>query len=246
MRGRLLAALLCGLAPMAYATHPLVSDDPNTQGKAHHQIEANTDWTRQDETRTRVGAFTYSYGALDNLDVYVNIPLTFTPPSGINDVSIGAKWRFQENDTLSSALKPELLLPSGDETRGLGFGRASARLTAIVAYDAQPWRLLGNVGVSVNRYKRQADRDLNRSIVWQVSASAWYAFNEQWKLLSDIGVARALDKASQAYPGFVLAGLMYSPTPNLDFDAGMRLGLRCRACSALSDRQVGVGLAVRF
>lgn len=246
MRGLLLAALLGGLAPLAYATHPLVSDDPNTQGCGHHQIEVNTDWVTQDENRTRVGTFTYSYGVLDNLDVYANIPRTFTAPTGINDLSLGMKWRYQENDTFSSALKPELLLPTGDETQGLGYGRASARLTAIVAYDAQPWRLLGNAGVSVNRYKLQADRDTLRSIVWRASASAWYALNEQWKLLSDVGVERALDKDRNAYPGFVLAGMMYSPTPHLDFDAGMRFDLRCRACSALSNRQVGVGVAARF
>lgn len=80
------------------------------------------------------------------------------------------------------------------------------------------------------------------------SASAWDALNERWKLLSDIGTerARARDKNRNAYPGFVLAGLMYLPTPNLDVDVGMRMNLRCRACSALSNDQVGVGLAARF
>ncbi|HJV53266.1 MAG TPA: transporter [Noviherbaspirillum sp.] len=246
MRGCLSALLLCGLAPVAYATHPLVSDDPNTQSGGHHQIEANTDWARQDEVHTHVGALTYSYGAQDNLDLYLNIPLTFTAPSGINDVGVGAKWRFLENETMSSALKPELQLPTGDEARSLGNGRTSARLTAIVAYDAQPWRLLGNLGLSVNRYRLQADRDTRRGIVWHASASLWYSLSDQWKLLSDIGADSDVDKASYKHPGFVLAGVMYSPAPNLDLDAGVRFDLRCSACSALSNRQVGVGVAARF
>lgn len=246
LRGCLLAALLCGFAPLANATHPLVTDDPNTQGSAHHQIEANTDWATQEAAHAHVGTLTYSYGASDTLDVYVNVPLTFTAPSGLNDLSLGAKWRFLESDAFSAALKPELLLPTGDETKALGYGRAGAKLTAIVDYEARPWRLLGNVGVTVNRYKLPADRETMRNVIWQASASAWYALSEHWKMLSDVGIARAIDKASNALPGFVLAGLMYSPTPNLDLDAGMRVDLRCRTCSALSNRQVGVGLAARF
>lgn len=246
MRNRLLAALFCGFAPLAYAAHPLVTDDPYTQGDGGQQVEANTDWATQDDTHKHIGSFTYTYGVADNLDVFINVPMTFTTPSGINDLSLGAKWRILDTNGFSAAIKPELLLPTGDETKMLGTGRENGKLTGIVAYDAQPWRVFGNLGISINRYKLQADQDANRSVTWSASASVWYSLNEQWKLLGDIGIARNIEKASNSYPGFLIAGAMYSPTPNLDLDVGVRFGQQCSTCSVQANRQVGVGLAARF
>lgn len=247
MRSNLLALLLSGLlGQSAYAAHPLVTDDTNTQDQGNSQIEANTDRVRQTGGYSSVGTLTYSYGATGNLDVYVNTPMTFSSPSDINDAALGVKWRFIETDVASMALKSELLLPTGNENKDLGNGRTSMSMTLIGSYDAAPWTLHGNLAVTFNRYALQSQRDENRSLVWRMSAAAWYALNEKWRLVTDIGIARNIEKNSDAHPGYLVLGAIYSPRDNLDLDAGWRMGLGCGECAAQIKRQFGVGLTWRF
>jgi len=246
MRTLLFAALLWMIAPLVFGAHPLVTDDPGTQGRGNQQIEANTDWARQRDASAHIGSFTYTYGALDTLDVFLSAPQAFNAPSGLEDMSLGAKWRFHESETLSLAIEPQLFLPTGDETKSLGNGKTSMALTGILAYDTAPWRLLGNLALLVNRYKLQADRDANHSVIWRTSMSIWRILNHEWKLVSDMGIQRSVEKAADSNPGFLLAGFIYSPTPHLDLDAGVKFGLQCGACTAVPKRQGGVGLTVRF
>lgn len=244
-----IAALLLGssLICPVYAAHPLVTDDTGTQDQGNSQLEANTDRIRaNDSSRTNSAALTYSYGVLKNLDLFINTPLTLSAPSGINDVSLGAKWRFYENGPASLALKPELLLPSGNADKGLGNGRASAALTLIGTYDAAPWAWHANLAINLNHYRLQADQDANRSVLWRASLAATHALNEQWKLVFDTGIARNRDSSSRLTPAYVLGGVIYSPAPSLDLDAGIRYGLGCRSCGAELDRQIGFGLTWRF
>ncbi|RJG08125.1 transporter [Noviherbaspirillum cavernae] len=248
MRARLTAALLlCGLTQAAYAAHPLVTDDTGTQDTGNSQLEVNADRARYgDATRRTTSAVTYTYGALRNLDVFFNVPMALSSPSGAGDVSIGMKWRFAEGDNSSVAFKPELLLPSGDENKALGTGKAGFGLTLIGNWEAAPWTLQGNVALTFNNYKLQADRDANRTALWRVSAAARYALNEQWQLLGDLGVSRNNEVSSNSHPAYFLTGVIYSPMKTLDLDAGIRFGLGCSECTAQIDRQFGLGLTWRF
>src|SRR5262249_49813742 len=154
-------------------------------GSGNHQIEINTDWGRLGGVDAQVASFTYTYGATNDLDVFASLPATLNTPSGVNDLSLGVKWRIPHSDGLVFAVKPELLLPTGDEPKALGNGRPGIRLTTVAAYGAAPWRLSGNIAVASYRYGLQADRDANRNVVWRASASAWYLPNNQWKLVGD-------------------------------------------------------------
>jgi hypothetical protein len=231
---------------LVHGAHPLVSEDPDTQGDGGHQLEINTDWLRQQSAGRRIASLTYTYGASDTLDLYLSVPTTLGSPSGMNDVSAGVKWRFMDLDTYSFALKPELSLPTGDEMKSLGNGRASGTLTGVIAYDAKPWRLMANLGASINRYKLQSDRDANRSTTWRASASVWYAHGDRLMLVADTGIERDIDRKIESLPAFALVGAIYSPNPQLDLDAGIRFGLNCGQCSSQPRRQVGVGLTCRF
>lgn len=240
------ALLLGGLIQSAYAAHPLVSDDSSTQGNGNHQIEFNADQLTQSGANTHVGASTYTFGALGNLDVFVNVPVTHASMAGVNDASLGAKWRFADGETASVALKSELLLPTGDTSKGLGNGRANFGLTLIGTYLAAPWSLHGNVGFAVNRFQKQCDQDANRSMLWRASVAASYNVNERWQLVGDAGLTRNPDVTSNTALGYFLVGTIYSPNEKLDLDVGAKVGVGCKACASQIDHQIGIGVTWRF
>ncbi|SDY05893.1 Putative MetA-pathway of phenol degradation [Collimonas sp. OK242] len=255
MRQLLLTALSsCFLMQAAYANHPLVTDDTGTQDSGNHQLELNTDWLRQNDTHSHVANFTYSYGLLKNLDIYVNPPATLSQPSGINDIALGVKWRLLEHDDFSLGVKPEITFPSGDPNRGLGHGAASMSLTLLGSYQSGDWAFSGNLAAYYNRYRLTSDQQANRTMQWRLSAYALYEFSPKLSLALDGGILSNTERAgdtsgdmhSSSNPGYLLTGIIYSPTPNLDLDLGLKFGIGCGPCAAQTHRQVGVGATWRF
>ncbi|GAC1523252.1 MAG: transporter [Collimonas sp.] len=238
----------------AHAAHPLVTDNTGTQDSNHQQIELNTDWLRQNDVHSHVVNFTYSYGLLENLDLYVNPPATVSSPSGINDIALGVKWRFLEVDDFSFALKPELTFPSGDPDQGLGHGETSMSLTLIGSYQSGDWAFSGNVAANYNRYRLLSDQQANRNVLWRASVAAIYEVTPKWSLAFDGGITSNSERASDSSgdrhassnPGYLLTGVIYSPNPNLDLDAGIKFGIGCGACAAQTHRQLGAGITWRF
>lgn len=226
----------------AYAAHPLVTDDTGTQGAGNNQLELNTDHARKSGDSNQSAVMTTTYGMRDALDVFITVPASTTRPSGINDVTIGAKWRFMEREHTSLGLKPELSFPTGDEQAGLGTGRTSAGIALLGSHQMDAWTLLANAGFSVRRYALAEDRDQNRKVVWRMSFAGIHELNEQWKLVVDTGLARNDARTVRTNPAFMLLGLIYSPSSNVDLDAGVKAGLN----SAEVHRQVGVGVTLRF
>jgi hypothetical protein len=238
--------LLEAIAKFAYAAHPLVTDDTGTQGTLNRQIEASTDRAQRMDGKHRFGSLTYTYGLRENLDLFINVPLAFSSPAGLQDIAFGAKWRLAEANAFSLAVKPDLLLATGDQSKGLGNGRTSLALTLIGSYDAAPWIFHGNAGFTFNRYKLQADQSANRAIVWRTSTAVWYLLDRHWKLVADAGIVRDPVKTSATAPGYILTGAIYSPATNIDLDAGLKFGIGCRDCATQVGHQVGVGLTWRF
>ena len=241
MRG--LALILLALAAReALAGHPFITDDADTQGQGRQQIEFNSAWLRLPDTRSRVASFTYSLGAKDNLDLFVDLPLGLAAPAGVGNVSLGVKWRFLEAGPTRLAFKPELLLPSSGENKGLGSGGPGFALTLIASHDAGRWQAHGNAGLVANRYEEPTAVAANRALLWRISAGAAYAVTPRLSALADIGAARNPAANSNVSPAFALVGLIYSPRRNLDLDIGMKFGLT----RAEVDRQTGIGLTWRF
>lgn len=224
------------------AAHPLVTDDTGTQGTGNHQLEFNTDRFRDSGLRNRVAAFTYTYGASPSLDLFANLPYSLSTPSGISDVSVGGKWRFWEQDTTSIAIKPELLLPSGNVERELGTGRTGLLTTLLMTHDAEPWTFHANIGFQLTRYRDALREEAVRRTIWRASAAATYAVSEQTVLVLDVGTARNAERAVRANPAFALVGVIFSPTPDVDVDFGVKVGMN----RAEVNRQVGAGLTIRF
>ena len=224
-----LAAASALLAPLdAYAAHPLTSDDTGTQGNANWQVEFNGEETsKQDETgRHRLWNATLTRGFGEHVDVYVNAPYTHLQTrtddngTGIGDVEIGMKWRFVERGPLSLALKPNVTMPTGNDSRGLGTGRVGTGATLLAQADVACVSLLANAGLT---YQPNRQGDLRS--VWAVSAAALYKATDKLQFVADVGMSRNAESTAAANPAFVIAGAIYSPTRWLDLDVGYRHGL---------------------
>jgi hypothetical protein len=243
VKKQIIIAVLLNLAfQTVHAAHPLVTDDTGTQGQGNHQIEVNTDRMRFERVYSSAGGFTYTYGLRETLDVFIDMPYTFTAPRGVNDVVLGAKWRFWEHDQLSLALAPEILLPTGDEHEELGNGRTGYALATLATYEAAPWTFHANIGTAINRYSLSEMADSNHRITWHTSAAVAYAVNDRWQIVADAGIERNPDKESTRHPAFIITGFIYSPNPQLDLDLGIRAGLGAEKGA----RQWGAGLTFRF
>ena len=166
--------------------------------------------------------------------------------SGMGDSSIELKWRFYDANGLSFALKPGVVLPTGDEDKGLGTGKTSWGVNFIATYEAEPWAVYGNVAYSHVSYKLPQDEVANRSDLWRVSAGAAYSMREELRLVGEAGVRTNQARDDPFLPGdtgrFAMVGLIYSPTGKIDLDIGYRKGLN----DAEPDWTVLIGATFRW
>jgi hypothetical protein len=231
-----------------WAAHPFITDDTGTQGQGNWQLELQYDYGRNDVTAdpgagpvrqlSKAAVFTtvLTYGLLENLNLalglnYLNQRVTENgmsteDSSGMSDSTVELKWRFYEADGLSFAVKPGVLLPTGDENKGLGTGRTSWGIALLATYEAEPWMFLGNVAYSKIRYKLPQDAAENHSHLWRVSGGVSYAATGKLRLIGEGGLRRNEAKDDAFLPDgtsqFGMVGIIYSPTKNMDFDAGFR------------------------
>jgi hypothetical protein len=244
----LISSLIPHPSSHAWAAHPFITDDTGTQGKGNWQLELQYEYGRNDATAdagsgpvrqvSKASVFTtvLTYGLLENLDMALGLNylnqrviengVSTEDSSGMADSTIELKWRFYEADGLSFALKPGVILPTGDENKGLGTGRTSWGIALLATYEAEPWMFLGNVAYSKIRYKLPQDAAENHSHLWRVSGGVSYAATGKLRLVGEGGLRRNEAKDDAFLPDgtsqFGMVGIIYSPTKNMDFDAGFR------------------------
>lgn len=176
-----------------------------------------------------------TYGVSENLDVAFGLSRVrqrvtedgvTQSADGTGDSTLELKWRFYETKGFSLALKPGLVLPTGDEDQGLGTGKLSWNLNFIATREAKPWTFLANVAYARARYKLPADVEANRANLWRASAGLGYELRDGVQLVGEAGVRTNGAKDDPFVPGkngqFAMLGLIYSPSDNMDFAAGVR------------------------
>ena len=124
------------VSSVAWGAHPLITDDAETQGKGKFQVEVNGQYDSDKETSNGVTAEStgaqvmtiLSYGLTENADLVLSLPyqwgkvkedgVTVYDEKGISDTTLEVKWRFFEKDGLMLALKPGVIFPTGNESKG--------------------------------------------------------------------------------------------------------------------------------
>lgn len=240
---------------VAFAAHPLITDDTGTQGKGKFQIEVNSEFTYDKETEDEVTtkekgrevATIISAGITDNMDLVFGLPYQWnkvkedgtvaSDEHGISDVSLELKWRFHDKDGLSFALKPGITLPTGDDARGLGAGRTTYGLFFITTREMKPWAFHLNLG-----YRRNENKINERKDIWHASLAGEVEVVKDLKAVVNIGVERNPGEESTTHPAFILGGFIYSLNEHLDIDAGVKAGID----KAETDYSLLAGLSYRF
>lgn len=254
------AVLLIGItasitvAETAFAAHPLITDDTGTQGKGKFQLEASGAWLTDQKDNEGGGvreitsfvAAVFAAGVAETVDLMIGVPYiwtetreagTKTKESGLFDTAIEAKWRFYEKQRLGLAIKPGLLLPTGDEEKGLGTGRVGYSAVLISTVDVEPWAFDANLG-----YLYLPNRSGGASNIWLASIASRLAVAERWKIVGEIGATRYTDTAKSSSPAFGQVGFIYSPKDYLDLSVGFLAGLN----NEEFDQSVHVGVTIRF
>ncbi len=224
---------LLSCATAAFAAHPLITDDTGTMGTGKAQLELNGEYGHDKEdgvtsTTTEVGA-TLSHGLSETVDLVVGLPYqhlgtkdadTTVSENGFADTSVEVKWRFYEHGDLSLAVKPGLTLPTGDEEKGLGSGKATYSLFFITSKEMDPWAFHLNLGYIRNENTHEEGKD-----VWHASLASSLALTEDLTAVANFGVESNTDKLVGTDPAFFLAGLVYALSEEFALDCGIKYGL---------------------
>jgi hypothetical protein len=241
----------------AFGAHPLLTDDTITQGKGKTQIEMSYqyDSNNDDGSKTEISRpqVQLTYGILDPLDVIVAVPYQFvrqtqggvtTTNDGFGDIALAVKWRFygEKEKGLQFAIKPSITFPTGDEEKGLGFGREAYGITFISTFEREEWCVSVNLGYLYNEYGLQSNRDAYRQDLWSASLSGQYRVVERVWLVGELGVLTNPDVTSDTLPAFINGGVIYELTKDVDLDIGYRYGLNKPAV----DYSISGAVTVRF
>jgi Putative MetA-pathway of phenol degradation len=250
------------------AAHPFVTDDAATQRAGKWQLELLAAHDRHDrvadpgegpvQQRSRTTTFNpvLTYGLLEKLDValslnYIRYKISENGPttdaaSGLSDSALEMKWRFYEQGPFSLALKPGLLLPTGDENRGLGTGRTSWNVNLIADYEVERWVLIANVAYARANFKLPEDEAAYRRNLWRVSGGIEYVVLKEMRLVGELGIRTNAARNNPFFPGrtsqFAMLGVIYSPSDKIDLDIGLRKALN----RAEADTTILVGATLRW
>ena len=253
--GGMLCCIFLFIARSSWAAHPLISDDTGTQGKGNFQLELNGqyDWDKGDTEDMSVrstggqAAVTLSYGIAENVDLVLSMPylwgkteeneVTAYDEHGIGDMVFETKWRFFEKNGFSLALKPGIIIPTGNDEKGLGTGQLGGQLFLIASQELGSWAFHGNLG-----YVRNENKADERKDIWHVSFAATWEAIKNLKLVANVGIERNPDDDANNDPAFLIGGIIYSITENFDVDFGVKCGLS----ESETDLSLLSGVAFRF
>ncbi|MBE0558528.1 MAG: transporter [Proteobacteria bacterium] len=243
------------VSSVVWASHPVITDDAETQGKGKFQAEVNGQYDSDKETANGVTAEStgaevmtiLSYGLTDTADLVLSVPyqwgkvkeegVTIYDEKGIADTTFEVKWRFYGKDGLMLALKPGVIFPAGNESRGLGAGKVGYQAFFIATKMADPWEFHANAGYIGNENK--ADEEKN---IWHASLAAEYELFERLELVANIGIERNRDKTGSGNPAFLLGGIEYEVAESLSVGLGVKYGLT----AAETDWSLLAGIAFGF
>jgi hypothetical protein len=142
-----------------WAGPPFSTDDPETPEYRHWEFYIASQYAKDDEGKSGTAPhFELNYAALPDVMLHTIVPLAWNKPNdesskyGLGDVELGVKYRFiHESDMIPQVgTFPTLTLPTGDEDRGLGEGRAKLFLPLWFQKSWGPWSSYAGGGYWIN------------------------------------------------------------------------------------------------
>ncbi|MDR2016504.1 MAG: transporter [Burkholderiales bacterium] len=230
---RLIAFLLLNSAAFGVnAFQPLMTDDTGTPEKGSNQLEfvASQDWakTAGEAAHLLKIPLVYTRGLTDTLEIHVGTQYARVRPNitgndrGMGNPSIGAKWRFYENEKngTSIALKSEISFPvsASREKAGLGVGKTSGNLTFILTQEVSFGEIHFNAAIGRDRFRDAGiapDATLGR-----ISVAPVWKVTDKWQLALDAGIESKKGGGTTEYSRYVEPAVIFVPNKDLDLGLG--------------------------
>jgi hypothetical protein len=133
---------------------PYVTDDPEPPPPGGWEINVPFILERTPgETDMDAPLFDLNYG-LPNVQLKLEIPVEIVHEdsngtvAGAGDLLLGVKWRFfnSEKSQLQLGVYPQVLVPTGNHSHGLGEGRVAFVLPFLAQKNWEKWTVYGNIG----------------------------------------------------------------------------------------------------
>lgn len=165
-----LASLLVLATRLAWAGPPYATDDPGLTAWGQWEVNLPYILERVTDGRTiQVPLFDIAYGVNRAIELNVTVPLTVVELGGasravgLGDTSFDVKWQLRQggDHRLQLAVAPQVVLPTGDATLGLGAGKPVYVLPVLALKTWGRWAAFGNVG-----YVLQQAADTRNYVYW--------------------------------------------------------------------------------
>jgi hypothetical protein len=202
---------------------PFVTDDPEPVEFKHWEVYLASAYSHErDGDSAAVPMAEVNYGAWPELQLHMVVPFSYDHPDGeashygLGDIELGAKYRFiKETDTMPQVgFFPLLELPTGDEKRGLGNGKAQVFLPIWLQKSFGQWTTYGGGGWWYN------PGDGNKDF-WRAGWEIQRQITEHLTLGGEIFLNTADSIGAEDEVGFNLGGIYdFNENMHLLFSAG--------------------------
>jgi len=155
----LISVMMSLLGGTALAGPPFRTDDPIPVPYLHGELYLFSTGTVDATGTSGVGpAIEFNYGIFPDTQFHIVFPLAFDAPkgetsyAGYGDTEIGIKYRFVEQSQYipDIGVFPLAEAPTGDDSKGLGNGKAQFYLPLWLQKDVGNWTVYGGAGYWIN------------------------------------------------------------------------------------------------
>jgi hypothetical protein len=155
-----MSVFIClSICAAALAGPPFRTDDPEPVEYRHWEVYvASQGGSDPDETSLTAPHIEINYGIVPNVQLHLIAPFEYVKPKGepshygYSDTELGTKIRFIQESELRPQVGvfPIVLLPTGDEDKGLGSGEVQAFFPLWIQKSWDPWTTYGGGGYGIN------------------------------------------------------------------------------------------------
>lgn len=261
-RGVVVLTLLLSVTT-AYAGPPLITDDAGKVDVGRMEIELNgshiSDKERSNGISARrdavAGEARLSTGLCKNLGISLALLYTFSDRTtedgnltgsadGFGDMAVELKYAFAELAGITFAVKPSVILPTGNYSAGLSDirWRLGGALIATREFDEGTYALHANIGYDHHDYRTEQTRTSNHMNLWFGSLAGEAKVAKDLTAVTELGLSKTQDKTTKELTGFAQVGARYELNEHFDVHAGFKFGLT----KPEDDLAVRYGLTLNF
>jgi hypothetical protein len=219
---------VCCLAPVAVFAgqqHPLVTDMAQTVAPSKFEAETAVEHHSYDSSSVFVLQETVTAGIIPKLDAFITLPFEsvkydgWSRESGLGDFTVGVKYNFMNVNKTALSVKPFLILPVGDDKKGLGEGGVGIGAVAIASIELDK-----QITIDANLMLKHQEQDHDSYNEFGLSVAGKYQASRDVKVVAELALSNS-DAPGSDLQAIVTAGAIIAVQKNIDVDCGLRVGL---------------------